>query len=142
MPWPLEVLIISTDPYTRLRLTEVLAGEGLSAVSCSTLSKAQIILLRHPICLVFSDCRFADGDIHDVFAAVGRSAANVPVIVVCRAGDWEQSVNALKTGALDYIECSWPQHELQRVVRHALSTVSVFAPEPPAKGRHELGEGS
>jgi len=92
MPWPLEVLIVSTDGYTRLRLAEMLAGERLSAVSCATLSEAQTILLRHPICLVFSDCRFADGDIHGVFGAVGRSAANVPVIVVCRAGEREQSV--------------------------------------------------
>ena len=140
MPWPLEVLIVSTDRYTQLRLTEMLANEGLNAVSCSTLSEAQNILLRHPICLVFSDCRYTDGDIHGIFVAVGCSAGSVPVIVVRQPGDWEQYVKALKTGALDYIECSWPQPELQRVVRYALSTVSVFSPDTSAKGRYELGE--
>lgn len=140
MPWPLEVLIVSTDRYTQLRLTEMVAKEGLSAVSCTTLGDAQTILLRHQICLVFSDCRFADGDIHGILAAVENSAGSVPVIVIRRPGDWEQYVNALVSGAHDYIECSWPPPQLQRIVRYALSTVSVFEVGPSAKLRHELGE--
>lgn len=114
----------------------------MSAVSCSTLSEAQTVILRHPICLVFSDYCLVDGDIHHVFVVLGRSAAHVPVIVICREGDWEHSINALNTGVLDYIEGSWPQHELQRVARYALSAVSVFAPEPPTKRQDVLGGGS
>lgn len=124
----LEVLIVSNDGNARHRLAEVLAEERLRAVFCSTLSEAQNILPRRPICIVFSDCGFADGDVHGVFRAVERSAADVPVIVVSRGGDRKECVDALKAGAFDYVECSWPRPEFQRVVRQALMAVSEFAP--------------
>jgi DNA-binding NtrC family response regulator len=81
MSGPVEALVVSTDVHTSVSLTEGLLKNGLIPVCCSTLSEAQGILLRHPICLVLSDDRFPDGDFHDLLATVEASPSRAPVII-------------------------------------------------------------
>jgi len=106
LSWPLEVLVASADAQTRLNLADLLAKDGLSPVFCSSLSEAQDVLARQPICLVFSDYCLPDGDFRDVLCEVKRSSSSVPVVVINRVGDWHQYLNVLNSGAFDYIDCS------------------------------------
>jgi DNA-binding NtrC family response regulator len=141
MPWPLEVLVATADAGTRRSLADLLGKGGLSPVICSTVSQAHEILIRQPICLVFSDYRLPDGDFRDVLNEVKRSSSSVPVIVTNRIGDdWDEYLNVLRCGAFDYIDCSWPRCEVQRIVARALNTVCSFASQPPAKTQEDLRE--
>lgn len=138
LSWPVEVLVASADAETRLSLTDLLAKDGLNPVFCSSLSEAQEVLVRQPICLVFSDYRLPDGDFHDVLYEVKRNSSSVPVVVINRVGDWHQYLNVLKSGAFDYIDCSWPRREVQRVVRQVLNAISVHSSEQPAERQQDF----
>jgi DNA-binding NtrC family response regulator len=142
MPWPLEVLIATADADVRRSLTDLLAENGLSPVLCSSLSEAQSILVREPVCLVFCDYHLPDGDFRDVLQEVKRHARSVPVVVSNRMGGCHQFLSVLKSGAFDYIDCIWPRQELQQIVRQALRTVSLRSLDPLADLLEELRRNS
>jgi DNA-binding NtrC family response regulator len=142
MPWPLEVLIATADAEVRRSLTDLLAESGLSPVLCSSLSEAQSILVREPICLVFCDYHLPDGDFRDVLYEVRRHAPSVPVVVSNRLGGCHQFLNVLQSGAFDYIDCIWPRQELQQIVRQALRTVSLRSLDPLADLLEEIRRNS
>lgn len=135
--WPLEVLVATADADIRRSLADLLAECGLSPVVCSSLGEAQSILVRQPICLVFCDYRLPDGDFRDVLYQVKRSASSIPVVVCNRMGDRREFLNALKSGAFDYIDCTWPRQEIQQIVRQALSMVSLHSLELPTGLRED-----
>jgi two-component system, NtrC family, nitrogen regulation response regulator NtrX len=142
VPWPLEVLIATADADVRRSLTDLLAENGLSPVLCSSLSEAQSILVREPICLVFCDYHLPDGNFRDVLYEVRRHAPSVPVVVSNRMGGCHQFLSTLKSGAFDYIDCVWPRQELQQIVRQALRTVSLRSLNPLADLPQELRRNS
>jgi DNA-binding response OmpR family regulator len=112
---PLEALVISADVETCASLRELLLRNHLIPICCSTLSEAQIALLRHPICLVLSDYIFPDGDFHDALAAVEGSASRVPVLIVCRTLDSIRYLEAMSPGMFDGIRPPWASRELPRM---------------------------
>jgi DNA-binding response OmpR family regulator len=112
---PLEALVISADVETCASLREVLLRNHSIPICCSTLSEAQIALLRHPICFVLSDYIFPDGDFHDALAAVKGSASRVPVLIVCRTLDSIRYLEAMSPGTFDGIRLPWASRALPRM---------------------------
>lgn len=77
----LEVLIVSGNYAFSYDLAEVVASTGAEPHLCSTVSEAQKILQRFPICMVFSDDALPDGGFRDIIAVLADLGARIPVVV-------------------------------------------------------------
>ena len=77
----LEVLIVSGNPARSQELAQFIIQSGAEPHLCSSIGEAQRILQGYPICLVFSDHSFPDGDFQDIVAILACLGTRIPVAV-------------------------------------------------------------
>jgi len=100
-PW--EVVVASSDLQNRLRLTKMLAQQGIDAIHASTVDQCQQVLNAPKVGLVFCDRYFSDGNYPDVLAAVAGSAKRVPVVVMSAHMTSAEYNQAKSRGVFDVI---------------------------------------
>jgi two-component system NtrC family response regulator len=116
-----EVLVVSSNDEVRRNLAEMIGLCGLEPVLCVAVSDSRVVLTRYPICAVVCEDKLADGNYRDLVQAVKRTAADAPVIVASRLGDWNEYLDAVRAGAFDYIKLPPRQVEIEWVMRTALN---------------------
>lgn len=121
-----KALVISAYEENRTALSEALAAEGLVPALCSSMIDAHKFLQSDDIGIVFCD-DVSDGCLKSVVAEVAKRREPIPVIAVSRTGEWHEYLEALRTGAFDYLSLPLRRNELDRVLGSALSK------ERPAK---------
>ena len=115
-----EVLVVSSDHEVLRNLAGTIGLCGLESVLSVTVADSRVVLAQYPICVVLCDDRLVDGNYRDLVEEVGRTAADVPVVVVSRMGDWGQYMKAMSAGAFDYIGFPPRRAEIERVIGNAL----------------------
>ena len=78
---------------------------------------------QNPAPLVFTDTELPDGTWADILAEAERAAQPVNVIVVARVVDRRFYVEAIETGAFDFLAPPFVATDLAYVVRTALDNV-------------------
>jgi two-component system response regulator FlrC len=124
-----EILIVDDDPGFRKLLETILAGEGHRVSTAGSVAEALRAASRRPFELVLSDLRLPDGDGIAVLRWFAANAQGVPVIVITAFGSVPVAVEAMKLGAVDFLEKPLRSpDELRRLVGGALAG----APQTPA----------
>ena len=77
----------------------------------------------NPAPLVFTDTQLLDGTWADILAAAEKAAEPVNVIVVARVVDTRFSIEAIETGAFDFLAPPFVATDLAHVVRSALDNI-------------------
>ena len=126
-----QVLVISTSKENREALSAALASFGLLPVLCSSMTEACKFIECEDICIVFCDDCLPDGGLGNAVAYAGNRQRPIPVIGVSRTGEWDEYLEALQTGAFDYLSLPPKRDELDRVIASALG--SNQRPIDPAK---------
>ena len=122
-----QVLIASSDPEGRQALMSVLAQCGLEPVFSSTVREARAILAREAIRLVFCEACLADGNFRDLLGAAELTRARVPVVVASRLDDTTQYLEAMRSGAFDFIARPYRRAEVEWIISNALRKVAAAA---------------
>jgi DNA-binding NarL/FixJ family response regulator len=78
--------------------------------------------LAHPQCHLVMYASYGETD----WAAVGRSAARVPTVVVGCPADDRDARKALDAGAFGYVDATWPPESLARALAGALRGEPAF----------------
>lgn len=116
----LSVLIVEDDPHLRLGCVQAmqLAGIGVQAVSCATEAKALI----HPgfMGVVVTDMRLPGEDGLELIRWCHARDAELPVVMITGHGDVGLAVEAMRSGAYDFIPKPFSRDALVEVVRRAL----------------------
>ena len=120
MPNLREVLVVSSDDEVRRNLAGIVGLYGLEPVLCVTVADSRAVLTRYPICVVVCEDQLADGSYRDLVEAVKRTTADAPVIVVSRLADWNEYLNAVRAGALDYIGLPPHRAEIEWAIKNVL----------------------
>jgi DNA-binding NtrC family response regulator len=115
-----EVLIACSDPEGRRALTQALTGCGLKPVYALSVAGARSVLARGRVSLVFCAAELADGPYDEVLRAAKQAAHEVPVIVASHSDDTRQYLDAMRSGAFDYVATPCRPQEVERIVTHAL----------------------
>ena len=97
-----HVLIVDDDASTREALAEVVGTDGLTTALAGDLREARIQLVRQMPDVVFTDLKLPDGSGMDLFEDLDPRSG-VEVVVITGHATVETAVEALKSGATDYL---------------------------------------
>ncbi len=135
-----HILIVEDRDALRRLMQRALEGEGYR-VSAAADVAATRRCLGPDIDLVFSDLKLPDGSGLDVLNLCKEHVPKAPVVVMTAFGTITTAVEAMKLGAVDFLEKPVELDDLFELARSLSgdnSRQDVFQPEgaPPIVGRH------
>jgi two-component system response regulator AtoC len=115
-----KILVVDDDPDIVAVLEELLRKEGHQVATCATGAAAIAAGRDEQFDVVVVDIRLPDLDGLAVLRAFQEASPDVAVIVTTAFGTVETAIQAIKTGAYDYIPKPFKLDEVRIVVRRAL----------------------
>lgn len=120
MPDILKVLLVEDDPNVRLGCQQTLELEGLQVEAVDSAEKALQVAGNGFAGIVLTDIRLPGADGMALMCQLLALDADLPVILMTGHGDVALAVQAMKSGAYDFIEKPFAPDYLVEVVRRAL----------------------
>jgi FixJ family two-component response regulator len=115
-----EVFIVDDDPAIRDVLTAVFSRDGFQVTNfadgASLLASART---RAPVCIIL-DVHIPGRSGLDILKELNAQDYPAPIFIMSGRGDIAMAVDAIKNGALDFIEKPWEDDTLVNAVRRAL----------------------
>jgi PAS domain S-box-containing protein len=99
---PARILLVEDDDAHAELIRRALRSSQLELRHAFTLSEARAALAGSRFDLVIADLRLPDGDGSELLPG-DRERAAFPVVVMTSHGDEQAAVDAMKTGAIDYV---------------------------------------
>lgn len=99
-----DVLIVEDDPVLREALAETMSLAGHSYLAAKDGKEALAMLEKHSPAIVLSDVRMDRIDGQQLLAEIQRRNPGVPVILMTAYASVEDAVNAMRHGAVDYLQ--------------------------------------
>lgn len=115
----IRVLVVDDDPAILKAVQRSLEGSGFAVTGMSTASQVVETVERLRPDVLVLDLVLPDGDGVDVCRAV-RAASQTPIIVLSAVNDDDRKVQALDSGADDYVVKPFSMAELQARIRAAI----------------------
>jgi two-component system, NtrC family, response regulator AtoC len=122
LPEKKQILVVDDEANLRRVLSAQLARDGYEVHTAEDGEAALAFLKEHHIDLVITDLRMPRVDGMDLMRAALRDDPSRPVVMITAHGTVETAVEALKTGAFDYITKPFDQNDVRIVVKKALRT--------------------
>jgi two-component system response regulator PilR (NtrC family) len=122
-----QALVIDDEPDILELLTMTLSGMSIDCVPAENLAQAQQALKQQHFDLCFTDMRLPDGNGLDFVKMLQRERPELPVAVITAHGNVDHAVEALKSGAFDFVSKPLKLRMLRDLVNAALK----LSPEKP-----------
>jgi two-component system response regulator AtoC len=129
LPERKQILVVDDEPNLRRVLGAQLMRDGYDVHTAEDGEQALQTLQEHHIDLVITDLRMPKVDGMELLRRAVAMDAELPVIMITAHATVDNAVEALKTGAFDYITKPFDQAEVRAVVRKALRTRDLSAHE-------------
>ena len=137
----ITAIVVHNDSETMATLKAALERQGMCIIQARSHAQANRMLGGHnPPPLVFTDTQLPDGTWADILAAAEKAAEPVNVIVVARVVDTPFYVQAIETGAFDFLAPPFAASDLAYVARTAL--YNIVARRGARSHAAHAGEGS
>jgi nitrogen regulation protein NR(I) len=117
-----QILVVDDEANLRRVLSAQLSREGYDVHVAEDGEAALNLLRENHIDLVITDLRMPRVDGMDLLRAALRDDPTRPVLMMTAHGTVETAVEALKTGAFDYLTKPFDQQEVRIIVKKALRT--------------------
>jgi nitrogen regulation protein NR(I) len=127
LPERKQILVVDDEPNLRRVLAAQLERDGYDIHAAEDGEEALGILREHHIDLVITDLRMPKLDGMDLLRRVVELDSEMPVVMLTAHGTVDNAVEALKTGAFDYITKPFDQAEVRTIVKKALRTRDLSA---------------
>lgn len=115
-----RVLVVDDDLEMCGLLSDVLKGEGFSAITTHDSLEASKILKKEEFDIIITDLKMKGLKGLDLLEETKRVSPLTPVIIITAFGTIESAIQAMKMGAYDYITKPFQMDELILTVRKAL----------------------
>jgi two-component system response regulator FixJ len=115
------VHVIDDDEAVRQSVEFLLRTSGIAARTYGSASTFLAALPKVEFGCVITDVRMPDISGIDLLRRLGERGFNIPVIVITGHGDIALAVEAMKAGAVDFLEKPFDDELLLRSVRSALN---------------------
>ena len=97
------ILIVEDEQVLRESLAELLSDEGYEVLQADNGKTAYEIVVDRPVDLVLSDVRMPEMDGMSLLEHLKQVAPETPAIMITAYGTVETAVQAMRTGAVDYL---------------------------------------
>ena len=119
-----KALLVHENSETLVALGSALERLGIQIIKADSRAHAKRLLGGlNPVPLVFTDTQLSDGTWADIVALAAHTAKPVNVIVVSRVVNTRFYVEAIETGAFDFLAPPFNGTDLAYVVRTAVDNV-------------------
>ncbi|MBS3907097.1 MAG: sigma-54-dependent Fis family transcriptional regulator [Syntrophaceae bacterium] len=115
-----RVLVVDDDLEMCGLLSDILKGEGFSAIATHDSLEASKILKKEEFDILITDLKMKGLKGLDLLEETRRVSPLTPVIIITAFGTIESAIQAMKMGAYDYITKPFQMDELILTVRKAL----------------------
>jgi two-component system, NtrC family, response regulator AtoC len=115
-----RILIVDDEDYVRDSLVEVLAAEGLSTATASSVDEALAVLAAQTIHLVLTDLSMPGRGGMELLGEAKRISPSTPVVMMTGVGTLRDAIEAIKGGAYDFLQKPIDVEQMLLAVRRAL----------------------
>ncbi len=140
LPEKKQVLIVDDEPNLRKILAAQLSRDGYDVMTAEDGEQGLQMLRDHHIDLVVTDLKMPKVDGMTLLREALREDPELPVVMITAHGTVDTAVEALKTGAFDYLTKPFDKDEVRQIVAKALKTrqlageeATASAPAPSAR---------
>ena len=98
-----HVLVIDDEPDIRELLEITLKRMDLNCLCAEDLTEARQLLKKHTFKICLTDMKLPDGDGVEFVSYIQDHYPNMPVAVITAHGSMETAIQALKSGAFDFL---------------------------------------
>ena len=113
-------LIIDDEPDIRELLEITLIRMDVDCLSAENLQEAYSLLKKHKFDICLTDMRLPDGDGLELVSHIQANTPQLPVAVITAHGNMESAIQALKSGAFDFLSKPVDLEVLRSLVRTAI----------------------
>jgi len=113
-------LIIDDEPDIRELLEITLIRMDVDCLSAENLQEAYSLLKKHKFDLCLTDMRLPDGNGLELVSFIQENNSQLPVAVITAHGNMESAIQALKSGAFDFLSKPVDLEILRSLVRAAI----------------------
>ncbi len=117
-----KILIVDDELNMLLVLEAMLKKERYDVVTASDGREALNILKNDDVAVVVTDLKMPRLDGLGLLSRIEADYPSIPVIIITAHGTVETAVEALKSGAFDYITKPFDQDELKNIIKKAFKT--------------------
>jgi two-component system response regulator FlrC len=97
-----KILVVEDDPDLQEALVDILTLNDLDVMAVSSAEEA-LVALDDDIAMVFSDIRMDGMDGYSLMKRIRALKPYLPIVLMTAYGTIEQAVDAMKSGAVDYM---------------------------------------
>jgi len=115
-----RILIIDDDLSLREMLGIILRQQKMTVTEASSVQQALVLIREQSFDLVFCDIQLSDGSGVDLLKESRQICPDTPFVMITAYASPETAIDALKTGAYDYITKPFDVEELISLARRAL----------------------
>lgn len=137
-----KILIVDDEARILLLLQSLLKANGFDAATARDGNQALELLKKNTFDLVISDLRMSPMDGMTLFHEIKTIFPAMPVILLTAYASVETAIEAMKSGAFDYLTKPFKVDEMLETVRraeaHLKSNVTVAAADPNAPLRYQF----
>ena len=131
------VLVVDDEQDIRDLMEMTLMKMGLSVETAEGVNAAKKWLDSKKFSLVLTDMRMPDGSGLEVVEYINEKELDVPVAVITAFGNADQAVQAIKTGAFDYLQKPITLAQLRTLVKSAIKIHEEDSRPAPALAKEE-----
>jgi two-component system response regulator AtoC len=114
----MKILLVEDEKISRITLTDILTGEGYTVIPCETGDKAFSLMEKEKFKVIVTDLRLPGKSGMDILKKAKELNTNTSVIIMTAFATVETAVEALKSGAYDYITKPFSPDELLNMLSH------------------------
>src|SRR5512143_2070394 len=132
LPEKKQVLIVDDEPNLRKILAAQLSRDGYDVLTAEDGEQVLTILRENHVGLVVTDRKMPKVDGMTLLREALREDPDLPIVMITAHGTVDTAVEALKTGAFDYLTKPFDKDEVRQIVGKALKTRELAGEEPSA----------
>ncbi|HEY8038632.1 MAG TPA: sigma-54 dependent transcriptional regulator [Polyangiaceae bacterium] len=139
LPERKQVLIVDDEPNLRKILSAQLSRDGYDVMTAEDGEQGLAMLKEHHIDLVITDLKMPKVDGMTLLKKALEEEPDLPIVLVTAHGTIDTAVEALKSGAFDFVTKPFDKDEVRQIVAKALRTRELrgadASPAPAARAR-------
>jgi len=134
LPEKKQVLIVDDEPNLRKILSAQLTRDGYDVMIAEDGEQGLSMLKENHIDMVITDLKMPKVDGMTLLKEALREDPELPIVMITAHGTVDTAVEALKSGAFDYLTKPFDKDEVRQIVAKALKTKELSGAEASQSG--------
>ncbi len=131
------VLVVDDEANLRKVLAALLRKEGYHVLTAATGEEGLALLQQEQVEVLLTDLRMPGLDGMAVLQQAVAQKPGLPVVMLTAHGTVDTAVDAMQSGAFDYLTKPFDKDELSTIIKKAIATAGLQAREPEAEDSKE-----